>query len=409
MKQTKFKTSALADPPTHAATYAVQRKRNTTVLNRIKITAWTLCVLAGLFSAAANAQSQSVTVFAAASMKNALDDASAAFTSKTGIKVTASYAASPALMKQIEQGAPADIFLSADLDWMDYGSQKKLIKDETRVNLLGNQIVLIAPQDSNLGNVLIAPGLDLAGDGRIATGDVSSVSVGKYAKARLGTLSAAERLSLLREEVDGKIVFTTSFGIEDQAILQLINDRDLDIDVVTLDTGRLFRETYDLWAKTEQHFGRRIRAVFPRHDELETLVERQGINGFYKSREERTACCYVRKVEPLNRALNGARAWIVGLRADQSANRQDMGLITADVSNNILKLSPLFDWTRDKVFDFVSSHGVPVNSLHEKGFVSIGCAPCTRAIRPGEPERAGRWWWEDETKKECGLHVNRAS
>src|SRR5450631_3029102 len=137
MKQTKFKTSALADPPTHAATYAVQRKRNTTVLNRIKITAWTLCVLAGLFSAAANAQSQSVTVFAAASMKNALDDASAAFTSKTGIKVTASYAASPALMKQIEQGAPADIFLSADLDWMDYGSQKKLIKDETRVNLLG--------------------------------------------------------------------------------------------------------------------------------------------------------------------------------------------------------------------------------------------------------------------------------
>jgi len=277
------------------------------------------------------------------------------------------------------------------------------------VNLLGNQIVLIAPQDSNLGNVLIAPGLDLAGDGRIATGDVSSVSVGKYAKARLGTLSAAERLSLLREEVDGKIVFTTSFGIEDQAILQLINDRDLDIDVVTLDTGRLFRETYDLWAKTEQHFGRRIRAVFPRHDELETLVERQGINGFYKSREERTACCYVRKVEPLNRALNGARAWIVGLRADQSANRQDMGLITADVSNNILKLSPLFDWTRDKVFDFVSSHGVPVNSLHEKGFVSIGCAPCTRAIRPGEPERAGRWWWEDETKKECGLHVNRAS
>jgi phosphoadenosine phosphosulfate reductase len=250
--------------------------------------------------------------------------------------------------------------------------------------------VLIAPQDSNLGNDLIAPGLDLAGDGRIATGDVSSVSVGKYAKARLGTLSAAERLSLLREEVDGKIVFTTSFGIEDQAILQLINDRDLDIDVVTLDTGRLFRETYDLWAKTEQHFGRRIRAVFPRHDELETLVERQGINGFYKSREERTACCYVRKVEPLNRALNGARAWIVGLRADQSANRQDMGLITADVSNNILKLSPLFDWTRDKVFDFVSSHGVPVNSLHEKGFVSIGCAPCTRAIRPGEPERLFR-------------------
>lgn len=115
----------------------------------------------------------------------------------------------------------------------------------------------------------------------------------------------------------------------------------------------------------------------------------------------------MRKVEPLNRALNGAQAWIVGLRADQSANRQDMGLITADTAKNLLKLSPIFDWTRDQVADFVSAHGVPINALHEKGFVSIGCAPCTRAIQPGEPERAGRWWWEDETKKECGLHTNR--
>ena len=226
---------------------------------------------------------------------------------------------------------------------------------------------------------------------------------------RLATLPPGERLALLRDEVDCKIVFTTSFGIEDQAILHMINERDLDIDVVTLDTGRLFPETYDLWAQTEEHFGRRIRAVYPRHDELEALVERQGINGFYKSREARTACCFVRKVEPLNRALNGAHAWIVGLRADQSANRQDLGLITADASKNLLKLSPLFDWTREKVADFVSVQGVPINSLHAKGFVSIGCAPCTRAIQPGEPERAGRWWWEDETKKECGLHANRAS
>jgi thioredoxin-dependent adenylylsulfate APS reductase len=226
---------------------------------------------------------------------------------------------------------------------------------------------------------------------------------------RLTALPPAKRLALLRDEVEGTIVFTTSFGIEDQVILQMIDDRDLDIDVVSLDTGRLFPETYELWAQTEQHFGRRIRAIYPRHDELETLVERQGINGFYKSREARTACCFVRKVEPLNRALNGAQAWIVGLRAEQSVNRQDMGLITADASKNLLKLSPLFDWTRDKVTDFAAAHGVPINSLHEKGFVSIGCAPCTRAILPGEPERAGRWWWEDEAKKECGLHASRAS
>ena len=225
----------------------------------------------------------------------------------------------------------------------------------------------------------------------------------------LAALPPAERLALLRDEVEGKIVFTTSFGIEDQAILHMINDRNLDIDVVSLDTGRLFPETYELWARTEQHFGRRIRAIYPRHHELETLVERQGINGFYKSREARTACCFVRKVEPLNRALNGAQAWVVGLRADQAATRQNMGLITADASKNLMKLSPLFDWTRDKVTDFAAAHGVPINSLHEKGFVSIGCAPCTRAILPGEPERAGRWWWEDETKKECGLHVYRAS
>jgi phosphoadenosine phosphosulfate reductase len=238
------------------------------------------------------------------------------------------------------------------------------------------------------------------------TGESVAAHVANLA-SRLAALPAAERLTLLRAEVDGKIVFTTSFGIEDQAILQMITERNLDIDVVTLDTGRLFPETYELWAETERHFGRRIRAVYPRHDELEALVERQGINGFYKSREARTACCFVRKVEPLNRALKGAQAWIVGLRADQSANRQDMGLITAEASQNLIKFSPLFDWTRDKVADFVSAHGVPINTLHEKGFVSIGCAPCTRAIQPGEPERAGRWWWEDESKKECGLH-NRA-
>ena len=131
----------------------------------------------------------------------------------------------------------------------------------------------------------------------------------------------------------------------------------------------------------------------------------QGINGFYKSREARAACCDIRKVEPLNRALAGARGWITGLRADQSAHRGAIGLLAADPSRGLLKLSPLHDWTRETVRTFADTHALPNNPLHEKGFASIGCAPCTRAIRPGEPERAGRWWWEDESKRECGLHV----
>src|SRR6202011_2523187 len=148
------------------------------------------------------------------------------------------------------------------------------------------------------------------------------------------------------------------FGIEDQVILHLLSERDSDIEVATLDTGRLFPETYALWAQTERRYGRRIRAISPRHDDLEALVERQGINGFYETREARTACCYVRKVEPLNRALAGARAWIAGLRADQSAQRRDMALVAADVDRGLIKLNPFFDWTRDEVVAFLSgNHG----------------------------------------------------
>lgn len=224
---------------------------------------------------------------------------------------------------------------------------------------------------------------------------------------RLKDQTASERLATLCNTIDGRIVFTTSFGIEDQAILHMIAKGGLDIDVVTLDTGRLFPQTYDLWAETERHFGIRIRAFYPRHDELEVLVERQGINGFYESREAREACCLTRKVEPLDRALANSAAWVTGLRADQSANRQDMALIAVDKTHGLVKLSPLFDWSRGDVASFISANGIPVNALHDKGFASIGCAPCTRALRPGEPERAGRWWWEDETKKECGLHLGR--
>jgi phosphoadenosine phosphosulfate reductase len=202
-------------------------------------------------------------------------------------------------------------------------------------------------------------------------------------------------------------VFTTSFGLEDQAILHLIAERGSEVEIVTLDTGRLFPETYALWAQTERRYGLRIRAVYPRQDDLEALIERQGIDGFYESRAARTACCHVRKIEPLDRALGGALGWIAGLRAEQSAHRRDMALVTAE--GGLIKLNPIFDWTREKLLDFVAANNIPVNPLHGRGFASIGCAPCTRPIAPGEPERAGRWWWEDEEKKECGLHVNQFS
>ena len=223
----------------------------------------------------------------------------------------------------------------------------------------------------------------------------------------LADLSPTERIATLRRNVPGKITFTTAFGLEAQVILHLLDGEDLDIDIVTLDTGRLFPETYDLWAETERRYGRRIRAVEPRHADLEMLIDRQGINGFYESREARGSCCHVRKVEPLNRALAGARAWIAGLRGDQSAHRQGMDVVTVDEGHRLLKLNPLFDWTRQAVLDFAKEHDVPINKLHAKGFVSIGCAPCTRAIAPGEPERAGRWWWEQQDHKECGLHLDR--
>ena len=224
----------------------------------------------------------------------------------------------------------------------------------------------------------------------------------------LAVLSPPERLARLRQELAGKITLTTSFGMEGQVILHWIAEQDLDIDVVTLDTGRLFPETYELWAQTEQRYGRTIRAIYPEPVALETLVAQQGINGFYQSRDAREACCNVRKVDPLRRALEGAQAWITGLRADQSAFRSQSSVVIFDTGRNLLKVSPLFDWTRQAVADFAAANNVPINKLHAQGFVSIGCAPCTRAIAPGEPERAGRWWWETEDKKECGLHLPRS-
>jgi phosphoadenosine phosphosulfate reductase len=220
-------------------------------------------------------------------------------------------------------------------------------------------------------------------------------------------LDLAQRIATVRDFAFGRIVFTTSFGIEDQAITHAICSQALAIDVVTLDTGRLFPQTYELWARAEHRYGRHIQAFYPDHNAVEALVGRQGINGFYTSIEARHACCAVRKVEPLRRALAGATAWITGLRADQSDDRAGISFAAFDQQHRLIKVNPLFDWTRDQVLAFICAHGIPCSPLHDQGFLSIGCAPCTRAVAPGESERAGRWWWEHE-RKECGLH-SRAS
>jgi phosphoadenosine phosphosulfate reductase len=215
----------------------------------------------------------------------------------------------------------------------------------------------------------------------------------------------AATLAAFRRNVDGQLVLTTSFGVEDQALTHLVLSQRLDVEIVTIDTGRLFPETYDVWEATERRYGVRIAAIYPEAGEVETLVTSQGINGFRGSLEARKACCHARKVAPLARLLSGAAGWITGLRADQSPAREATPLVAWDETFDLVKLNPLLRWSRDAAVRFTALHDVPVNALHAQGFLSIGCAPCTRAVGPGEDERAGRWWWEQDHKKECGLHV----
>ncbi len=217
------------------------------------------------------------------------------------------------------------------------------------------------------------------------------------------------RIHLIEAEVPGRLVFTTSLGIEDQVLTHAIALAKGRTEIVTLDTGRLYPETYDVWAETESAYGIRIRAYAPEREAEERFVAEEGINGFRHSVAARQACCGFRKVEPLARALKGAAGWLTGLRAGQSANRAATPLAAYDAERDLLKLNPLADWSREDVDRFVRDNYVPYNVLHDRGFPSIGCAPCTRAIRVGESERAGRGWWEQEEKKECGLHVGRTA
>lgn len=223
---------------------------------------------------------------------------------------------------------------------------------------------------------------------------------------RLEPLDLDHRLLLVRELAPARIVFTTSFGLEDQLITHVIFTRNLDIEVATLDTGRLFPQTYELWERTEARYARRIRAVYPQAEPLQAFVQEHGVNGFYLSVANRLECCRLRKVEPLSRLLAGAAVWITGLRRDQSSERAELELVERDAAHKVLKVNPLLDYSRDAVLAACQEFDVPISELHAQGYLSIGCAPCTRAVEPGESERAGRWWWESDQKKECGLHVD---
>ncbi|TLU99315.1 phosphoadenylyl-sulfate reductase [Dyadobacter luticola] len=217
--------------------------------------------------------------------------------------------------------------------------------------------------------------------------------------------SEAESLAVLADLFPGEVVFSTSLGYEDQVISDLILKNNLNISIFTLDTGRLFAETYMTLQKTNNRYDTKIKVYYPQTAAAEQLVSTKGPLSFYESVENRKECCFIRKVEPLNRALKGAKIWVTGIRAEQSGNRHDMPQLEWDEAHQLVKFHPILKWRFEEVKQYVKSQGIPYNPLHDRGFVSIGCAPCTRAIQEGEDFRAGRWWWEDESKKECGLHA----
>jgi phosphoadenosine phosphosulfate reductase len=222
----------------------------------------------------------------------------------------------------------------------------------------------------------------------------------------INTGSIEDALLALTKEAPGQVVFSTSFSWEDQLISHFIFSNNIPINVFTLDTGRMFPETYSTWSSTLERYKKPITAYYPDALALQEYIVEKGPNGFYESVENRKQCCHIRKVEPLKRALAGKKIWVTGIRAEHSANRDHMPQVEWDEVNQVIKFHPLLHWTTEQVKDYIRKENIPYNPLHDKGFVSIGCAPCTRAVRPGEDFRAGRWWWEDSTKKECGLHIH---
>lgn len=214
-----------------------------------------------------------------------------------------------------------------------------------------------------------------------------------------------EVIKLFLEKYNDKIAFSSSLGAEDQVITDMISKIDKSAKIFTLDTGRLFPETYDLIDRTSKRYGMPIQVYFPDAHQVEDMVKEKGINLFFESIENRKLCCHIRKIEPLKRAFKGLDVWICGLRRDQSVTRTDVQLVEWDEANGLIKLNPLVEWTEEQVWDYIKTNKVPYNRLHDQGFPSVGCQPCTRAIVEGEDLRAGRWWWENPETKECGLHA----
>ncbi|MCU7547844.1 phosphoadenylyl-sulfate reductase [Chitinophagaceae bacterium LB-8] len=202
----------------------------------------------------------------------------------------------------------------------------------------------------------------------------------------------------------GTVKFSTSLGQEDQVLTDIIARNKIGVNIFTIDTGRLFNETYETWEKTEARYKIRIQPYFPQAEAVQNMVSEKGINLFYESVENRQTCCGIRKVEPLNRALQGTTVWITGLRASQNDHRKSIPMVEWLPDKKMYKINPLLHWSYEEILDYIKKNNVPYNPLHDKGFISIGCAPCTRAIEPGEDPRAGRWWWE-ASHKECGLHL----
>jgi phosphoadenosine phosphosulfate reductase len=236
--------------------------------------------------------------------------------------------------------------------------------------------------------------------------DTASDILNSNLNNQVSHLSITASLHLLTELFPGQVCFSTSFSEEDQVILHHIVSENLQVNIFTLDTGRMFSETYSVWTATQEKYGIHIKSYVPHAARLETFVNQKGPNAFYESVDNRKECCFIRKVEPLKRALAGQKIWITGIRAEHSGNRSHLNLVEWDEGNLLNKYNPLLHWTQQEVKKYISENNVPYNILHDRGFVSIGCQPCTRAIKPGEEFRAGRWWWEDADKKECGLHEN---
>ena len=217
-------------------------------------------------------------------------------------------------------------------------------------------------------------------------------------------LSADGILRKALELFGDKITFATSLGAEDQVITFMLSQTEKSANIITLDTGRVFPETYDLLHRTVNRYGIAIKSYYPDTTQVEEMVNTKGINLFYESIENRKLCCHIRKIVPLRRALQDKDAWITGLRREQSVTRTDLKIVEWDAANGLIKINPLLEWSEKQVWDFIKLKDIPYNKLHDQGFPSIGCQPCTRAIAKGDDLRAGRWWWEMPDSKECGLH-----